>query len=322
MPLVRTTIIRWTGRGSVSRLKSSVEFSLRQAGLRGRVKLIGGSIVIAGPEPLALSALLGGKSGVAWTAAGLTAASRRELASASATLARGYLRRGDGFSIEAEGGGGATSADVSGTITSAILETVKGTRVSSEAPNVKFRATSEGAGGVVGVEVRAGPGGVPTGNCWATCLVSGGIHSAVVASDAILAGYRLRLVHASAGEESLLAVARLYVELCHRCDPRGLKLEVLEGDPVQSGLAAVAAKAEGEVFGGFHFPCPVPRSLSKASAPLFLLPEERFRAEFDALGITGFESETDWAGRGTGRPRVKRYRGPAADVSAVLDGLR
>ncbi len=318
----RTTIIRWTGRGKVSRLKSSVEFSLKQAGVRGRVEVIGGSIVVAGPEPLALASLLGGKSGVAWTAAGLTAASRKELASASAILARRYLKRGDGFSVEAEGGGGATSADVSGMIVSAVLETVKGSRVSSEAPKVKFRAASDGAGEVVGVEVRPGPGGVPTGDSWATCMVSGGIHSAVVASDAILAGYRLRLVHASVGEESILAVARLYVELCRRCDPRGLKLEVIEGDSVQRALAAVAVGAEGEVFGGFHFPGSVPRSLPKASAPLFLLPEERFGSEFDALGVRGFESEADWAERGTRRLRVKRFQGPAADVSAVLDGLR
>jgi hypothetical protein len=315
-------IVRWTGRGRLADLRSSVEFVLGQGRRKAKVGRYGSSLVVEGGEPLGAAARLAHLPGVAWVAAGLTARSPRELAAASATLARKYLRRGYRFAVEAEGGAGLSAGDVSGLVTSAILDSVRGARVSPEA-RVRFRAASEAGKGVVGVEVRRGPGGVPMGRRWATCLVSGGAHSSVLAWMSMLAGYRVRLVHARVDEQTLRGVARLYSELCHRGDPRGLKLEVLEGGSVADLLGGAVAAPEGEAFGGFHSGCAeAPEALGSVRAPLYLMPEDRFQEEFESLGVKTEGAEADWGARGGGSARVRRFEGMADDVSAVLDGLR
>ena len=113
---------------------------------------------------------------MAWIAAGFGAARVDELSSAGGVLAKRYLRRGDSFSVEAEATGGVLASDLGGAVTSRILEAVKGSRA-SESGKVRFRGAADGKAGVVGVEVAAGPGGVPTGVVGASCLVSGGVHS-------------------------------------------------------------------------------------------------------------------------------------------------
>jgi adenylyl- and sulfurtransferase ThiI len=323
MPLKNVALVRWTGRGSLTDLRSSVDSLLLASKVRARVRIEGGSLVVVGPEPTYLAALLHNTPGVAWVAAGLVVQSLREAAKASGLLAGRYLRRGQAFSVEAEGRGGVVTGDVGGIVTSGILESVKGARVSIESPKVRFRAAFDGKKGVVGVEVKRGPGGVSMGTRWATCLVSGGVHSSVLAWAALLMGYRVRLVHLKAGDGALRAVSRLYSELCRRVDPRGLRLEVIEGAALSEELANYLAKSNGQAFGGFHstkgtVPSPLRGTVD---APLYLMPDEVFISEFVSLGVRADDMESQWSSTRGSNFTVAAFEGWAEDVSAVLDGL-
>ena len=318
----RAAILRWTGRGSIADLRGSVEQTLRAHGDRGTVVVVGGSVEVSGSDPLGVAALVRFMPGISWIAAGFAAQSQSGLAEAGAMLAKSYLRRGERFSVGSEGAGSALASDVGGMVTAKVLEAVKGARV-SESPRVRFRVAADGRGGVVGVEVSEGVGGVPTGTEEATCLVSGGAHSSVCAWMAALAGYRVKMIHAKAGDQGVLAVARLYSELSNRVDPRGLSLEVLEGGPVGGMLAKRAAKLKGRVFGGFTPGRTPPESLQRvASAPVYLMPEERFGAVFESLGIKAAIATADWEEERAQGYSVSAFRGGPADVSGVLDGLK
>ena len=173
----------------------------------------------------------------------------------------------------------------------------------------------------MGVELAPGPGGVPTGNDRASCLVSGGRHSSVLAWQAVLMGYRVRLVHAREDDEALIAVAELYSELSFRSDPRGLSLTVVEGKPDTQALRRLASRGEDPVFAGLTAPRGRATRLSESGAvsPLYLLSEEWFDSEFKKLGIRESKSAMDWGtGKGT---KAKSFGGKRAGVSEVLDGL-
>jgi adenylyl- and sulfurtransferase ThiI len=284
----------------------------------------GNSIMVEGPEPLGVAALIGNTPGVAWVAVGFAVRSFGGLSAVSAVIARKYLKPGDRFSVEAEGSSGVLASDVQGAVASGALEAVKGARVSQDRPKVRFRAAYDGSRGVVGIEARVGPGGFPTGRSSVTCLVSGGKHSSVVSWMALLAGYRLRLLHAKVDEEGMLEAARLYSELSHRTDPRALRLEVVEGGRPAEVLARLVKGSKGPVFGGFH---PnggeIPESLAGiALAPLFVMPEERFEVEFDSLSLKGIKSKMHWMSSGSRNANVRSFGGVTADISAVRDGLR
>ena len=322
MQMKRAAVLRWTGRGSIAHLRGSVEYLLKAHGVQGRVSVVGDSVVVGGTDPIGVAALVRLMPGISWVAAGFVAPTPGGLAKAGETLAKLYLRRGDRFSVDSEGTGGARASDVGGMVTSKILETVKGARV-SESPRVRFRVAADGGGGAVGVEVAPGAGGVPTGAEEAACLVSGGVHSSVCAWVAALAGYRVRMIHAKASDRSVLAVARLYSELSHRVDPRGLSLEVLEGGGAAGALAGRAAGAKGRVFGGFTPGRTAPESLQGVAwAPVYLMPEERFKEVFESLGIRAAAATTDWREAAVPKYSVRVFGGGPADVSDVLDGLR
>lgn len=321
MPVRRATILRWTGRGSIAHLRGSVERVLDAHGNRGKTAVSGNSVIVSGSEPLGVAALMRFMPGVSWIAAGFTGRSMSGLAEASTGLAKSYLRKGVPFSVESEATGSTLASDLGGMVISRILETVKGARV-SESPRVRFRAAADGRGGAVGVEVSPGVGGVPTGTEEVTCLVSGGVHSAVCAWMAVLAGYRVRIVHAKENDRSLLAAARLYSELSNRVDPRGVSLEVLEGGAIPVMLAK-RAKHEGRVFGGFTPERGAPEDLQGVAwAPVYLLPEERFGAVFESLGVKPVLATADWHEKGASGYSVRVFSGGPADVSRVLDGLR
>lgn len=322
MPAKRTTILRWTGRGSLSRLEDSVGYVLKEDRMRGAVSSIGGSILVKGPEPLGVAARLQHMPGVSWLAAGYGARSTEELVREGESLAKKYLKPGDRFSVAAEATGGVLASDLAGAITAKALEAAKGARV-SESPKVRFRVAVDGKEGAVGVEVAAGVGGVPTGSEAAVCLVSGGAHSSVTAWLAMLAGFRVRLVHAMESDESLLAVARLYSELSNRGDPRGLSLVVLEGGSVPRMLAEYSAASEGKVFGGFHAveEGPAGRLRRTASSPLYLAPEEWLAALFESLGVRPHDHRVRWGAGGSPKLTTRRFSGGPADVSSVLEGL-
>ncbi|MDE1857898.1 MAG: hypothetical protein KGI26_02360 [Thaumarchaeota archaeon] len=318
----RVAILRWTGTGDASDFQSSVRHVLKERGVKAGVRTTGGSIVLTVPEPVGVCSIFQGMPGVAWVAAGHAVADAREVARASSALAAAYLRRGVRFSVSAEVSGGGMASDLAGAVTSAMLEKVKGARASNEWAKVRFRAARDGKGGVVGVEVGRGPGGSPMGSEAVACLVSGGRHSSVLAWDSVLRGLRVNMVHAASGERSLVAAAKLYAELSHRADPRGLSLTVLEGGPVPALLSRFAGECREPAFGGFTVARPAPASLgAKVESPLYVMPEEAFGAQFASLGLKGDEEATDWDDSAGGSYSVRTFGGRIADVSQVLDGL-
>ena len=318
----RAAILRWTGRGSLTRLRSSVEHVLGEKRLKGRVERTGSSLVVECPEPVEMCLALEFMPGVAWGAVGYTAEGLGEMAKASSALAARYLRRGSKFSVWAEAKKGLPSSDLAGVVTSAMLERAKGARVDGRSPKVRFRAAIDGPRGAVGVEIVAGPGGVPTGSEEVAVLVSGGIHSSVVAWNAALSGFRVRLIHARSDEPGLHAAAKLYSELSNRMDPRGIALTVLEGGPAGGLLAKFAARSKTPVFGGFTVERPEPSSLrGKVGAPLYLMAEDEFAAQFESLRLKNHAGYTDWKTGTASQIRARSFGGKSADVSGVLDGL-
>jgi hypothetical protein len=315
-------ILRWTGRGKIGDLRSTVEFILRDRKVIGRVVRVGNSLAVFGVEPTSLCSIFEHLPGVAWAAAGHGVSTIRGAVEASIDLAPKYLKRGDRFRVEAEVTQNGFPSDLAGAVTSGILESVKGSRVSSEAPKVVFMAALDRQKGVVGVEVLRGPGGVPTGSERVTCLASGGRHSSVLAWSALLMGFRVNLVHARSDYESVLAVARLYSELSHRGDPRGLKLEVLGAVNPAHALMRAASRSKDPVYGGFTATTGgVPATLGGVQAPLYFMPEERFDSEFSSLKLREYDSRTEWDRQGTGKVYCRTFGGRTADVSDVIDGL-
>lgn len=316
------TILRWTGRGRLSHLEDSVRYVLRAHGVRAEVSSLGGSVAVRGPEPIGVAALLQHLPGVSWIAAGYSADSAGGMAKAAELVARSYVRRGGRFAVEAEATLGTLASDAAGAVTSRILEVARGARV-SEAPKVKVRVAVDGEKGAVGAEVRGGEGGVPTGDGSAACLVSGGVHSSVVAWMSVLAGFKVRLLHVKVSEQSVLAVARLYSELSNRADPRGLSVEVVEGGSVSGAIAGIVGRARGEIFAGFHAGTgSSPTHLRPAvTSPLFLMPEEGYLREFKSLGIRPFDQKNRWVRSGPEKCLSRSFSGGPADVSAVIDGL-
>jgi hypothetical protein len=319
----RATIIRWTGRGSMQSLASSIAFGLGSEKARAEIMKFGNSLAVVGPEPARICSTFEWMPGVSWVAAGYLADDLHGLTEAASSLARNYVRRGDRFIVDAEATMGGRESDLGGAITSRILDTVKGARTSAVSPRLRFRAAADGERGVVGLELARGPGGAPMGTVEVSCLVSGGKHSSVLAWNALLMGLRVKLVHASAGEEALLAVARLYSELSYRVEPRGLRLEVLDSPSAESAIVGFAARAKVKVFAGFTAAGrEIPAGLSNSvTAPLYLMPEAAFDSEFASLKLRGADTRMAWGGKKGGGFATRTFGGRTADVSEVLDGL-
>jgi len=318
----RAAVVGWTRGGRFEDFRSSVAFVLREWRIGGRMHDSGDTLTLDGPEPISVASALRGLPGVAWVAAGRSGRSLGEIAAEAGDLAKVYVRRESGFAVFAEGPTSRDASDLGGMLTSSILETVKGARVSTDSAEVVFRATFDGTSGAVGVEVAAGPGGIPTGNEGVACLVSGGLHSSVLAWFSVLQGLRVSLVHAEAGESGLRAVAGLYAELSHRADPRWLKVEILSGGTVLSSLSHYATRSKVPVYSGISRTGETRPSLpSKVTAPLYLMPQERFLSEFDRLGLRGSEDKADWNRPDARATSTRKFGGKRADLSEVLDSL-
>jgi hypothetical protein len=317
----KAAILRWTGRGSMADLKASVGHVAKARKLMARVERVGDSLVLTGAEPVGACLVFEFMPGVAWGAAGYAARGLKPLAKASTVLASSYLRRGTRFAVDAQTVRAGPASDLAGTVTSAMLDTVKGARAVTENPKVRVKAALDGPLGVVGIEVAEGPGGVPTGNKTAVCLLSGGVHSSVLAWNAALSGYRVELFHAQTSEESLWAAARLYSELSYRMDPRGLSLTVAEGGAPAGLIDRFLAGLKVPAFGGFTTRPIPPKLKARVHAPLSLLTEEGFAEQFSGLKLKSLDELADWDDRSVGAYFTRAFGGRSADVSGVIDGL-
>jgi len=318
------TIVRWTGRGALGDLAASVKAILSAEGLRRRVSVLGSSVLVEGPDTIRVAGLLENLPGSSWIAVGRRTVKLDDLARETAGLAKIYVRPKSRFAVLAESTvGDVKASDLMGLASSAVLEAVKGARVNEENPSVVFRVAYDQNKGFAAVQLRAGPGGRPTGDRIASCLVSGGPHSSVVAWKALLAGYALELVHAKVDDRSLRAVALLYSELSNRVDPRKLSLVVFEGGSVGRVLSKWTKGAGRPAFAGFHAGRGrAPPRMGSVTSPLFLLEEEEFEREFGLLGIREDDRRQRWSKGGAPSRRTLRFSGTRADVHGVMAGLR
>ena len=320
--LRKATVVGWTGRGNFEYLRRSIGEVLKSAGLKGEVATSGGALVVEGPDPSVVASALRNVPGVEWVAVGMAAGSVHEVSEASKQLAKRYIGPGSRFSVMASGGEGVAASDVSGVVVSSVVEEVRGVRADEVKPRVVLRATLSKTGGAVGVQLSKGPGGVPTGSQEVVCMVSGGMHSSVLCWMALLAGYRVTMVHAKVNEDSLRAVAKLYAELSRRVDPGAVALEVLMGEDA-ARIVNWVGRGEGQlVLVGSHAGCSSIKWPSRIRAPLFLAQEEWFRSEIATLSLRPYEAALDGANGSAAPVETLVFGGVRADVSGVMDGLR
>jgi adenylyl- and sulfurtransferase ThiI len=324
-------IVGWSGNGSLPDLDRSVSSKLGLG--RGLVSRGSRSLSVEGEDPVAVARKLAHMPGTEWVAVGYEFIDQAGCDSALKVLAERYLQPGSSFRLAAtveESGReeGDILLDGNGTI----LKAVKKSRVDEKRPDVTFRIVMVRDKGAVGVQLREGPGGVPTDRrAKAWCLVSGGYHSAVAAWMAALSGYSVTLVHARTDDESLRQVARLYAELSHRADAKSIALEVLDGEgSAGERLAAWLGSAKGDVFAGVHPVCrgrasrEVLRAYPMVLLPLLFVPEEEILGELQSLGIKTKQKDGTATLEISGKavPFVlRRYGGKESDINGVLDGI-
>jgi adenylyl- and sulfurtransferase ThiI len=342
--LAETTIVGWTGRGKIADLERSVDRILGLDGIHARTRSEGRAVQVEGGRPTKVADLLAGLPGVSWISVGRSSGSIEGVIDEVSKLARVYLgsrkksRKHASFMVKAE-----TSvpevrpSDLVGRAISAVFDSVPGSRVDEVSPAVTFRLVygySAGGsdGGAAGVELRSGPGGAPVdvsddGESPVSCLVSGGMHSSVLAWYALLLGHRVEMVHVAVGDEQRREVARLYAELSYRVDPAAVSLRILEGASVPGAITSIARMKRGSpLYAGFHSRCgpsALPRLPTNVVSPLYLLPEEVFSRTLSSLSLKGYSATEDWSVRGSGRwTREKSFGGKRSDMHGVLDGLR
>jgi hypothetical protein len=321
--LQKATVLGWTGRGTLVDLESSIGGVLESAGIKGKMVTSGRSLVIEGPDPSIVGSAVRNAPGVDWVAVGMALRTFREVGETAKVLAKRYIRPGARFSVVPSGGRGVHGSDVGGAVVSAVLEEVRMAKVDEARPEVVLRASMAKTGGAIGVEVSRGPGGVPTGRTGVACLVSGGMHSSVLCWMALLAGYRLTMVHARISEESTMAVARLYAELSRRADPRGIVLDVLVGKDAGRTVNWARQNEKQPVFVGTHSGCSdLWRATAGTMAPLYLAQEEWFRSEISKLSLKPHLEQLASSNGSTPPDETLSFGGARADVSGVLDGLR
>src|SRR3989441_948850 len=328
-----SALLRWTGFGALADLERSASNVL--AGRGFRVVRVGETIAVLGGEPATAARHCAHLPGVVWIGLGYTSEGGPEALLASLqALGERYLKRNSRFGVQVEvTGSKSLRGDLIGAANSRLLGLRRGTRIDERSPELIFHVSLDGNQGVVGVEIGRGVGGVPTSTAKAFCLVSGGMHSSVVAWMAALAGFSVELVHLRTSEESVVEAGRLYSELSHRIDPTRLKLTLLTGSKNQPNgvLAAWLKKTGGEspVFAGYHLECRREsswRGVVGVLNPLLLFPEPEFKRVFNTLGLTGyFESNGLVTGTGESEPsayRVASFGGARADLHEVVDSVK
>ena len=326
-------LLRWTGEGSLGDLMRSVSRVL--VGHKFLVRRVGVTISISGGEPSTAARLVAFLPGVEWIGLGYTThGGLEEILRVVEVLGRRYLRRKSTFRVRAESARATLAeSDVTGAVNSRLLELRPGVRTDERRPEVTFRVAVDPRVGAAGVEIRRGVGGVPTSPTKACCLVSGGMHSSVVAWMTALSGFSIELVHARRSNESVVEVARLYSELSHRLDPKSLTLTLLTGADGSSAAEILSGwlkrRRRGPVFSGLHLECKGGRRPGRGDprvlAPLLLMPESEFSRVFGSLGLRGCFDGGDVLSKVhsavPARYKMATFSGVRADLHRVVDSI-
>ena len=325
-------MIGWSGVGSFEDL---VKTAVRKLSVsQNDVVRVGDALLVTTDGPVSVASRLALLPGVSWIAVGYRFEGSKGYLKTVVSLAKRYLSKRKTFKISAQViDSRLTAGDIILAGNSELLSAISGARVDERRAQVKFRVSVDGSKGACGVEIRAGPGGTPTGSEWVTCLVSGGARSAALSWMTALSGFSVRLVHSRTDDVALRQVAKLYSELSYRMDPSHLQLVALEGGKSTIGrIGGWLADAKGAVFAGAlpeH-----PRELVQLAArfpnlmlPLIIVQDETIAAQYASLGLgreakgSGNEALTLRTLRAGGQYAEKSFGGVQADSNTVIDAL-
>ncbi|MDA4118802.1 MAG: hypothetical protein OK455_10735 [Thaumarchaeota archaeon] len=265
-------MVGWSGAGRLEDLQKTAAHKLSL--LPKDIDRIGGILVVAADDPVVVARRLSLLPGVSWIAVGYRFRGVDAYLKNLETLSKRYLSSGETFRIMAEVFASTkTAGDMILAGNSALLSFTPGTKVNEKKTQVTFRVCLEGHKVVCGAEIRTGPGGVPTGDDWVSCIVSGGERSSALAWMAALSGFSLRLVHSRTDEASLRRVAKLYSELSSRMDASHLELVVLEGEGDPFGrIGTWLRESKGAALAGLRMGHPDTAVRFAEAFPNLLLP--------------------------------------------------
>ncbi len=333
-PLLKpVAIVGWRGAGRFEDLETTAvrKLELRQ----GDAARVDDSLLVSAKDPVEVARRLSFLPGVAWIAVGYRFSGAAGYLKHLELLAKKYLTRGRTFRISARVVASTqTAGDVVLAGNSALLSSIPGARVDERKPRVRFRVCFDGRRGACGVEIRAGPGGLPPGGEWVACLASGGERSSSMAWMAALSGYSVRLVHSRTDDIALRQVARLYSELSHRVDPRCLDLVVLEGgkDPL-ARIGGWLHDHKTPAFAGWRpersdIATSLAERFPNLALPLILVQDDVIGSTYRSLGL----GSAPKLGRGAGMSfralearsaySELRFGGVQADSNTVIDAVR
>jgi hypothetical protein len=326
-------MVGWSGAGRLEDLDRTVLHKLTLT--RREADHVDGTLLVTAEDPVVVARQLGFLPGVAWISVGYRFRGKKDYLGTLERLAKRYLSRGKTFKISAQVvSSEKTAGDAVLAGNSALLSSVPGAKVDERRPDVKFRVCIEGTTGACGVEIRAGPGGAPTGGGWVSCLVSGGERSSSLAWMAALAGFSLRLVHSRTSDAALRQVARLYSELSFRMDPRCVELVVLDGGDNPAGrIGRWLSDDKATAFAGIRPEGPeglteYAKLFPNLALPLILVQDDAVSAVYRSLrlGPSGRDDRTGGLTLKSLQARnaysEKRFGRVQADSNTVIDAIR
>jgi hypothetical protein len=326
-------MVGWSGAGRFEDLERT---AVRKLALRhGDAERVDDSLLVGAEDPVEMARRLSFLPGVAWIAVGYRFRGTEGYLRNLELLAKRYLARGRTFRISAQVAASTqTAGDAVLAGNSALLSSISGARVDERKPQVKFRVCVEGGRGACGVEIRAGPGGLPMSGEWIACLVSGGERSSSMAWMAALSGFSVRLVHSRTDDIALRQVGRLYSELSHRVDPRCLELVVLKGGKDPFGrIGGWLHDHKAAAFAGWRperhgIAISLAERFPNLALPLVLVQDDAIGSTYRALGI-GRSSKAGGGARMSLRALEARraysevrFGGVQADSNEVIDAVK
>lgn len=310
----RAVIVFLTGRGKTERAGERIRNSVGKRDILqiGKVAVLRNSAAI---DAYRISRL----PGVMWTAYGFISREESILKDA-VDLASNFIKNKRSFSVVVTEEKPELT-DVKMSIEGNILSKFQKKKINEKKPDLTFILSRTEKGYAFGLKLYQGVGGSIQGEETVTCLVSGGMHSSVVAWLSCLSGKGVKIVHSLSSTYSLYSVARLYERLSSMSDPTLLELSVLKGEGREEDVLYSWLEDNGAVFSGNHIECSSKLFSSKVIAPAYVLPEEVFAKYQREMRLPNFERRIGEGGRYV-KYKEFSFGGRSANMHEVIDSLR